>query len=94
MGAQSMNHDKATLHNLFAYGLKIGACVANPVAGIDSRKVVRAAPSILSPAQLSALLTVCEADGEMLAFARLAGAAVRQALSQTQRASSNQLTTL
>jgi integrase len=68
MGAQSVNHYKATLHSLFAYGVKIGACVANPVAGIDSRKVVRAAPSILTPSQLSALLTGCEADGEMLAF--------------------------
>ena len=68
MGAQSVNHYKATLHSLFAYGVKIGACVANPVAGIDSRKVVRAAPSILSPAQLSALLIACADDAEMLAF--------------------------
>lgn len=68
MGAQSVNHYKATLHSLFAYGVKLGACVANPVTGIDSRKVVRAAPSILTPAQLSALLTGCGEDGEMLAF--------------------------
>ena len=31
MGAQSVNHYKATLHSLFAYGGKLGACVANPV---------------------------------------------------------------
>jgi Phage integrase family len=68
MGAQSVNHYKATLHSLFAYGVKIGACVANPVAGIDSRKVVRAAPSILTPAQLSALLSACGEDSEMLAY--------------------------
>ena len=68
MGAQSVNHYKATLHSLFAYGVKVGACVANPVSGIDSRKVVRAAPSILAPAQLSALLTACGDDAEMLAF--------------------------
>lgn len=68
IGAQSANHYKATLHSLFAYGVKIGACVSNPVAGIDSRKVVRGAPSILTPAQLSALLTACGADGEMLGF--------------------------
>ena len=68
MGAQSVNHYKATLHSLFAYGVKLGACVANPVSGIDSRKVVRGAPSILTPAQLSALLTVCADDAEMLAY--------------------------
>ena len=68
MGAQSVNHYKATLHSLFAYGVKVGACVANPVSGIDSRKVVRAAPSILNPAQLSALLTACGDDAEMLAY--------------------------
>ncbi len=68
MGAQSVNHYKATLHSLFAYGVKVGACVANPVSGIDSRKVVRAAPSILSPAQLAELLTWCADDAEMLAF--------------------------
>lgn len=68
VGAQSANHYKAALHSLFAYGAKIGACVANPVAGIDSRKVVRSAPSILSPAQLSALLTACGDDGEMLGY--------------------------
>ena len=68
MGAQSVNHYKATLHSLFAYGLKIGACVANPVSGVDSRKVVRPAPSILTPEQLSALLTGCGDDAEMLAF--------------------------
>lgn len=68
MGAQSVNHYKATLHSLFAYGVKVGACVANPVSGIDSRKVVRSAPSILTPAQLSALLVACGDDNEMLAF--------------------------
>ena len=68
VGAQTANHFKAALHSLFAYGVKIGACVANPVSGIDSRKVVRAAPSILTPAQLSALLTACGDDSEMLAF--------------------------
>jgi len=72
IGAQSVNHYKATLHSLFAYGLKIGACVANPVSGIDSRKVVRSAPSILTPAQLSALLTGCGDDTEMLAFVAVA----------------------
>ena len=68
IGAQSVNHYKATLHSLFAYGVKIGACVANPVSDIDSRRVVRAAPSILSPAQLAELLTWCADDAEMLAF--------------------------
>lgn len=68
IGAQSANHYKATMHSLFAYGVKIGACVTNPVSGIDSRKVVRGAPSILTPAQLSALLTGCGDDAEMLAF--------------------------
>ncbi len=72
MGAQSVNHYKATLHSLFAYGVKAGACVANPVAGIDSRKVVRPAPSILTPAQLAALLTACESDPEMQAFVAVA----------------------
>ena len=68
MGAQSVNHYKATLHSLFAYGVKVGACVANPVSGIDSRKVVRPSPSILTPAQLWALLTACGEDGEMLGY--------------------------
>lgn len=68
VGAQSVNHYKATVHSLFAYGVKIGACLANPVTGIDSRKVVRSAPSILTPAQLSALLAGCGEDGEMLAY--------------------------
>jgi len=68
MGAQSVNHYKATLHSLFAYGVKLGASVANPASGIDSRRVVRGAPSILTPAQLSALLTACAEDTEMLAF--------------------------
>ena len=68
VGAQTANHFKAALHSLFAYGVKIGACVANPVSGIDSRKVVRSAPSILAPAQLSALLTGCGDDAEMLGF--------------------------
>jgi len=68
IGAQSVNHYKATLHSLFAYAVKIGACVTNPVTGIDSRKVVRSAPSILTPSQLSALLKGCGDDAEMLAF--------------------------
>jgi integrase len=68
IGAQSANHYKATLHSLFAYGLKVGACVANPVSGIDSRRVVRGAPSILTPAQLSALFTACGDDTEMTAY--------------------------
>lgn len=68
VGAQSANHYKAALHSLFSHGVKLGACMANPVSGIDSRKVVRAAPSILSPAQLSALLTACGDDGELLAY--------------------------
>ena len=68
VGAQSVNHYKATLHSLFAYGVKIGACRNNPVAGIDSRKVVRGAPSILTPMQLSAFLAACDPDSEMLGF--------------------------
>ena len=68
MGAQSVNPCKATLHSLFAYGVKMGAGVANPVSGIDSRKVVRPAPSILTPAQLSALLMACGDDAEMLGY--------------------------
>lgn len=68
VSAQTANHYKAALHSLFGYGVKLGACVANPVSGIDSRKVVRSAPSILTPAQLSALLTACSEDGEMLAY--------------------------
>ena len=68
VSAQTANHYKAALHSLFAYGVKIGACTANPVAGIDSRKVVRPAPSILTPAQLAELLTWCADDAEMLAF--------------------------
>lgn len=68
LGPQSANHYKATMHSLFAYGVKIGACVANPVTGIDSRRVVRGAPAILTPAELSALLTGCGEDGEMLSF--------------------------
>ena len=66
MGAQSVNHYKATLHSLFAYGVKVGAYVANPVSGIDSRKVMRAVPSILNPALLSA----CEGDYEMARLCR------------------------
>jgi integrase len=73
VGAQTTNHYKAALHSLFAYGVKIGACVANPVSGIDSRKVVRGAPSILTPAQLSDLLTACGDDAELLAFVAVAG---------------------
>lgn len=46
----------------------MGACVANPVSGIDSRKVERPAPSILAPAQLSALLMACGDDAEMLGY--------------------------
>jgi len=72
VGAQSANHYKATLHSLFGYGVKIAACVANPVSGIDSRRVVRGAPSILTPAQLSALLTACGNDAEMLAYVAVA----------------------
>ena len=68
LAGQTRNHYKAALHSLFGYGVKLGACVANPVAGIDSQKVVRGAPCILSPSQLSALLTACASDGEMLAF--------------------------
>jgi integrase len=68
LSGQTVNHYKAALHSLFGYGVKLGACIANPVAGIDSQKVVRSAPCILSPAQLSALLTACANDGEMLAF--------------------------
>jgi integrase len=68
VGAQTANHYKAALHSLFGYGVKLGACVANPVSGIDSRKVIRPAPSILTPTQLSALLTACTDDAEMLAF--------------------------
>jgi integrase len=68
VSAQTKNHFKAALHSLFGYGVKLGACVANPVAGIDSQKVVRPAPVILTPAKLSALLTACAGDGEMLAF--------------------------
>lgn len=68
VGAQSANHYKAALHSLFAHGVKLGACMANPVAGIDNRKVVRPAPSILTPTQLSALLSACADDDEMLAF--------------------------
>lgn len=68
VSGQTKNHYKAALHSLFGYGVKLGACVANPVAGIDSQKVVRGAPVILTPSQLSALLTACAADGEMLAF--------------------------
>jgi integrase len=68
VGAQSQNHYKAALHSLFAHGVKLGACTANPVAGIDTRKVVRSAPSILSPSQLAALLTACADDAEMQAF--------------------------
>ena len=80
IGAQSVNHYKATLHSLFAYGLKIGACVVNPVSGIESRKVVRPAPPTLTPTQLSALLTGCGDDTEMLAyFAVAAFAGLRRA---------------
>ncbi len=68
VGAQSANHFKAVLHSLFGYGVKLGACVANPVAGIDSRKVVRPAPSILTPGQLAGLLTASEKDTQMQAF--------------------------
>jgi integrase len=68
LGAQSVNHYKAALHSLFAYGVKLGACLANPVSGIDSRKVVRGAPSILTPSHLSDLLTACGEDAGMLAF--------------------------
>lgn len=68
VGAQTANHYKAALHSVFAYAKRLGACVSNPVAGIDSRKVVRPAPAVLTPSQLSALLTACGDDGEMLAF--------------------------
>lgn len=68
VGGQSANHYKASLHSLFAHGVKLGACLANPVAGIDSRKVVRPAPSILTASQLAALLTSSANDSEMLAF--------------------------
>jgi integrase len=68
VGAQSVNHYKAALHSLFAHGVKLGACLANPVSGIDSRKVVRGAPAILTAAQLSALLTGCAEDDEMQAY--------------------------
>lgn len=68
VGPQTANHFKAALNTLFVHGVKLGACLANPVSGIDTRKVVRGAPAILSPVQLSALLTSCGTDTEMLAF--------------------------
>jgi integrase len=80
VGPQSMNHYKASLHSLFRYGVKIGATLANPVSGIDSREVVRPPPPILTPEQLSTLLLACSNDGEMLAyFAVAAFAGLRRA---------------
>lgn len=73
VGAQTANHYKAALHSLFGYGLKIGACVVNPVSGIDSRKVVRGAPSILTPRQFGDLLNACGGDAEMLAYVAIGG---------------------
>lgn len=68
VSAQTANHYRASVHSLFAYGVKVGACLANPAAGIDSRKVVRGVPSILTATQLSALLTACADDAEMQAY--------------------------
>jgi site-specific recombinase XerD len=73
VGPQTANNIKASLHSLFAHAVKLGACLANPVSGIDPRKVVRDAPSILTPTQFSNLLTACESDSEMLAFVAISG---------------------
>lgn len=70
---QTANNIKASLHSLFAYAVKIGACVANPVAGIDRRKVVQTAPAILDSTEFSNLLTACASDPEMLAFVAIGG---------------------
>lgn len=68
VGPQTTNHFRACIHSLFAYGARIKACSINPVEGIDARKVVRGAPSILSAAQLRALLMACRHDPELCAY--------------------------
>jgi integrase len=56
LSAVSFGNYKRAIGSVFACGYKQGTVPANPIARVECPKVVRSAPSILSPAQLQSLL--------------------------------------
>lgn len=58
----SFSNYKRAINSVFARGFKTGGIPSNPIARVEAPKIVRAAPSILKPTQLRALLAAASPE--------------------------------
>lgn len=62
LGAVSFGNYKRAVGSVFALAVKQGKLATNPVSRVEAPKIVRAAPSILTPSQLRHLLAAASPD--------------------------------